>query len=138
MPAAERYLLDTSAILAFTDREDGFEKVEELLERATGGQTDVGACAVSLMELYYITLQEQGEDQAAQLVGLVKSWPVRWIYPDEKTLLLAGRFKAFHRLSFADSIIAAVARLHEAVLVHKDPEFMALASEVSLLNLPYK
>jgi predicted nucleic acid-binding protein len=76
VPAAERYLLDTSAVLAFTDREDGFEKVEELLQRATRGQTDVGACAVSLMEVYY--------------------------------------------------------------LVHKDPEFMALASEISLLNLPYK
>jgi predicted nucleic acid-binding protein len=138
VPAAERYILDTSAVLALTDQEDGFEKVEELLERATGGEADVGACAVSLMELYYITLQEQGEDQAAQLVGLVKSWPVSWIYPDEKVLLLAGRIKAFHRLSFADAIIAAVARLHKAVLVHKDPEFETLADEISLLNLPYK
>lgn len=42
MPAAECYILDTSAILALTDREDGFEKVEELLERATGGEADVG------------------------------------------------------------------------------------------------
>jgi len=138
VPAAERYILDTSAVLALTDQEDGFEKVEELLERATGGEADVGTCAVSLMELYYITLQEQGEDQAAQLVGLVKSWPVSWIYPDEKMLLLAGRIKAFHRLSFADAIIAAVARLHEAVLVHKDPEFETLADEIPLLNLPYK
>lgn len=95
-------------------------------------------CAVTLMELYYITLQEQGDDLAAQLVGLVKSWPIRWIYPDEKALLHAGRIKAFHRLSFADAIIAAVAKLHEAVLVHKDPEFETLADEVSLLNLPYK
>src|SRR5437764_8192208 len=70
VPAAERYLLDTSAVLAFTDQEDGFEKVEKLLEWATSGETEVVACAVTLMELYYITLQEQGDDQAAQLVGL--------------------------------------------------------------------
>ena len=74
------------------------------------------------MEIYYITLQEQGEDRAAHLVSLVKAWPVRWVYPDERTLLLAGRFKAFHRLSFADAVIAGSARLREAVLVHKDPE----------------
>ena len=43
VPAAERYLLDTSAILAFTAREDGFDNVQELLERATGGEIDVGA-----------------------------------------------------------------------------------------------
>jgi predicted nucleic acid-binding protein len=138
VPAAERYLLDTSAVLSLTDQEDGSERVEELLDRATAGEVEVEVCAVSLMELYYITLQEQGEDQAVRLVGLVKSWPIQWIYPDERTLLFAGRLKAFHRLSFADAVIAGVAKLREAVLVHKDPEFETLTGEISLLSLPYK
>src|SRR5262245_4209071 len=30
---------------------------------------------MSLMELYYITLRERGEDEATRLVALVKSWP---------------------------------------------------------------
>jgi predicted nucleic acid-binding protein len=135
---AERYLLDTSAILTLTDKEDGFEKVEELLDQAAAGAVEVEISAVSLMEIYYITLQEQGEDRAAHLVSLVKAWPARWVYPDERTLLLAGRFKAFHRLSFADAVIAGSAQLREAVLVHKDPELEALASEIALLTLPYK
>ncbi len=138
MPAVERYVLDTSAVLALTDQEDGWEQVEELLNRATDGEIEVVICAVSLMELYYVTLQEQGEDPAARLVSVVKSWPIRWIYPDERALLLAGRFKASHGLSFADAVIASVAGLHEAVLVHKDPEFEALAEEISLRTLPYK
>ena len=41
---------------------------------------------MSLMELYYITLRERGEDEATRLIALVKSWPVVWIYPDEKIL----------------------------------------------------
>jgi len=135
---AERYLLDTSAILALTDQEDGFERVEELLDRATSGDVEVAICAMSLMELFYITLQEQGEDAAARLVALVKSWPVRWIFPDERMLLFAGRLKAFHRISFADALIAGSAKLSESVLVHKDPEFDSLAEEVPLLSLPYK
>lgn len=134
----ERYLLDTSAVLTLTDQEEGFEKVEELLDRAAEDSAEVEISAVSLMEVYYITLQEQGEDQAARLVSLVKAWPVRWVYPDERMLLLAGRFKAFHRLSFADAVIAGAARLREAVLVHKDPELEALANEITLLSLPYK
>lgn len=138
MHEAERYLLDTSAILTLTDQEEGFESVERLLDRAAGDDIEVAVCAVSLMELFYITLQEQGEDQAARLVALVKAWPVRWIYPNESAFLLAGRIKASHRLSFADAVIAGVARQHQAVLVHKDPEFEALAEELSLLGLPYK
>jgi len=67
VPAVDRYVLDTSAVLALTDQEDGWEQAEELLNRATDGEIEVVICAVSLMELYYITLQEQGEDPAARL-----------------------------------------------------------------------
>lgn len=121
-----------------TDQEEGFEQVEALLDRATTGAVEVAICAMSLMELFYITLQEEGEDQAARLVALVKAWPVRWIYPDERVLLFAGRLKAFHHLSFADALIAGTARLDGSVLVHKDPEFEAVAEEIPLLGLPYK
>ena len=138
MLATERFLLDTSAILALTDQEEGFEQVEALLDQATTGDVEVAVCAMSLMELFYITLQEEGEDQAARLVALVKAWPVRWIYPDERVLLFAGRLKAFHRLSFADALIAGTAKLDGSVLVHKDPEFEAVAEEIPLLGLPYK
>jgi predicted nucleic acid-binding protein len=53
-------------------------------------------------------------------------------------LLQAGKLKATYRLSVADAIIAAVAKLRQAKLVHKDPELAALAAEVALLTLPFK
>ena len=83
---AERYVLDTSAIFSFTDQEDGAAEVERILELAGKGRCRVDVCSASLMEVYYTTLQEAGEDEATQLVGLIKSWPVDWVYPDEKTL----------------------------------------------------
>jgi uncharacterized protein len=135
---ADRFLFDTSAIFALTDKEEGSERVEALLDRAAADDCEILVCAASLMEIYYITLQEQGEDEAAQLLSLVKSWPVSWLYPDEMTFLLAGRLKALHRLSFADALIAATAKIQGATLVHKDPELDALAAEVALLGLPFK
>jgi ribonuclease VapC len=135
---AELYVLDTSAILTLTDEEEGADEVEVLLNRARAEDCQIEVCSISLMELSYITLREQGEDEAAQLVALVKSWPVTWVYSDEKLLLQAANLKAFHRLSLADALIAAVAKLHGATLVHKDPEFESLSEQVSLLTLPYK
>jgi len=132
------YVLDASAIFTFTDQEDGSEEVERLLNSAQAQKCMVEACSISLMELYYVTLTERGEDEAARLIGLIKSWPVAWIYPDEKTLLQAGRLKAFYRLSVADALIVAVAKLHNAMLVHKDPELESLANEVTILRLPFK
>lgn len=134
----ERYVLDASAILCFTDQEDGADRVETILQRAVSGRDRVEICSASLMEIFYITLQTEGEDAASRLLGLVKSWPIHWIYPDEKTLLQAGRIKAFHRLSFADAQIAATAKRSAAILVHKDPELESLADEIELLSLPFK
>ncbi len=53
-------------------------------------------------------------------------------------LLQAGWLKAAYRLSVADALIAAVARLHHAKLVHEDPELEALRGQIELLSLPSK
>jgi predicted nucleic acid-binding protein len=135
---AELYVLDTSAIFTLTDQEVGADEVEDILNAARADECQIEICSISLMELSYMTLRELGEDKAVQLVALVKSWPITWVYPDEKLLLQAARLKAFYRLSLADALIAAVAKLHDATLVHKDPEFESLSEQVSLLTLPYK
>jgi len=133
----ELYVLDTSAILTYTDREAGVVEVETLLENARLHKCRMEACSISLMEIYYITLRADGEDLASKLVALVKSWPLIWVYPDEKILLQAGKLKASYRLSVADALIAAVAKLHGARLVHKDPELAAMSGIIPLLNLPF-
>jgi len=133
---ADRYLLDTSAILAFTDQEPGSRQVERILTLASAGACSVEVSALSLMEIFYVTLQERGEDLACLLVVLVKKWPVAWVYPDETILLRAGRVKAGFRLSLADAIIAATAIHRGATLVHKDPELAALDDRLALLALP--
>ena len=71
--------------------------------------------------------------------ALLKQLPVTFLWSvDEPTLLTAARFKAQHHLSLADALIASFAHQHGAVLVHKDPEFEALAGQVRQEPLPYK
>ena len=50
----------------------------------------------------------------------------------------AAEIKAGYRLSVADAWIAALAKVHGAVLVHKDPEFEQVGSILTLLPLPFK
>ncbi len=133
---AERYVLDTSAILAFLGGEPGADRVERLLRGTRTGRHEVLVCSITLMELFYTAMRAKGEDAAVRLLALVKAWPLEWVYPDEKVLLQAGRLKASHRLSVADALVAAVARIQGATLVHKDPELEALRGQVDLLNLP--
>ena len=55
---AERYVLDTSAILTLTDAEAGADEVERLLQEARAGRCQLLACAITLMELFYTALRE--------------------------------------------------------------------------------
>ena len=128
------YLLDTSAVLAFMEDEEGANEVEEILR---AGQ--VVLPFVVLLEVYYITLREKGEEVAEKRYAFLKSLDGEILWDlDEPLLLTAGRFKGMYRLSLADAVIAAFAKGKGAILVHKDPEYEALGAEVRQLVLPYK
>ena len=128
------FLLDTSAWLTYMEEEEGVDKVEHILQ--TG---EILIPFVVLLELYYISYREKGEEIANKRYALVKSLDAEFIWEiDEPILLTAGRFKAQYHLSLADAIIAAVAKIKKATLVHKDPEYEALKDEVDQEILPYK
>ena len=128
------YLLDTSAWFSFMEDEEGAEEVERILKKA-----HVLLPFIVLLEVYYISLWEKGEDIADKRYALLMSLGAETLWDvDEPTLLTAGRFKALYRLSLADALIAALAKRKGAILVHKDPEYEVLSKEVRQVVLPYK
>jgi len=116
------------------DGEPGVDRVEQILRREP-----VLLPFIVSLGVYYVSLQEQGEQAANTRYAMLKALDVtRLSEVSESVLLTAGRLKARYRISLTDAIIAAFARVHDAVLVHKDPEFEALAGPVWLEALPYK
>ncbi len=78
-------------------------------------------------------------NEANQRYALLKSLPSEILWETNEAILLAvAHFKASHHLSLADSIIAAYVSEHNAVLLHKDPEYEVLKNDVMLESLPYK
>ena len=136
--SAADVVLDTSAIFSLLRDEPGSDFVVARLNEASAGKTVVVASFVSLTEIFSNTMRLADRRRADELLAIVKSWPVEFIYPDEALCLAAGEIKALFRLSFADAFVAATARETNAVLLHKDPEFESLRGRVRLKALPYK
>ncbi len=132
------YLLDTSAILALTDNEEGADTVEEFLEKAKREQLSLHFSAMTAMELYYVSLGERGEQEANRLLLLVRALPVTELPLEDSLIVPAAKLKARYKVSVADAWIAATAEVHNLILIHKDPEFERLKEGLSLLSLPYK
>jgi predicted nucleic acid-binding protein len=128
------YLIDTSALLSFIEDEEGADRVEQALK-----QKETIVPWPVLLEMYYITIQEQGQSEADRRFALVKQLMVNIPYDmDEATVLTAARLKALHHVSLADAIIAAFAIRKGAILMHKDPEFDVLTGLLKMEPLPYK
>ncbi len=136
-PAADKIVLDTSALLCFMQDEPGAAEVDAILRQHANRET-LFISFMSIMEVAYILEQEQGETAARRGVLQLKQLPVRIVESDEPLGLAAARLKAGHKLSVADAWIAATAERLSATLVHKDPEFEPLAKLIHLRPLPLK
>ena len=116
-------LLDTSALLTLRDNEPGADRVETALS----GPQQCYACFLTRMEVLYSVWKDEGESSGRLAYEQLKALPLRWIEASEPLLAAAGGIKARHPLSVADAWIAAAAQQVGATLLHKDPEFRAVA-----------
>ena len=135
---AERYTLDTSAIIAYFANEVGAETVGEMLVSADRGKDEVYGSFMTYMEVLYTVWKRLGEREGKAAYLRLRALPVRRVDVSEGLLLAASRVKATYDLSVADAWIAATAWITGSKLVHKDPEFRSLREELALLELPLK
>ena len=135
----KRIILDTSAILAYFEGEEGKETIERFLIRSASHEIELFMPFSAAIEFYYINFNSQGEETANQRFAMLMSLPVEVLKSiDEPYMIQAGRLKASYPISFADALIAAYVYLENASLVHKDPEYLALENEIDLITLPLK
>jgi predicted nucleic acid-binding protein len=123
MPDKNRFVLDTSAMLALRSNESGADRVHVLLRQAGRNQCHVFLSFMTRMELLYCIRRDEGAESAGAALRLIDSFAIRWVSCEPAILEIASEIKAAGRISVAESWIGATAVLHNATLVHKDPEF---------------
>ena len=117
-------LLDTSALLTLRDDEPGAARVEEAREQPGSCY----ACFLSRMEVLYRVWKDEDERAGRLAYEQLKALPLHWVEASEPLLEQAASIKARNSLSLADAWIAAAAQQVGATLLHKDPEFRAIAN----------
>jgi predicted nucleic acid-binding protein len=132
MPERPVYVLDSFALLAHLEDESGKGRVRELLEAASQGHCRLLLSIINLGEVIYITERERGLATAQVVLAALEQLPVEVLPADRPAVLAAAHLKAHYRLSFADAFAASAAQAQHATLVTGDPEFQALADQLSV------
>ena len=125
-------LFDAHAILKWTQKERGYQKVKSLLT-ACRDQSATGYMShINLGEVYYKTIRAVGIDRAKEFLENFFRLPIQVILPDSELIWAASEIKASYSISYADCFAAATALRVGATLLTGDPEFKKLASIVPI------
>lgn len=126
------YVLDSFAILALLQSENGSERVAALLREAERGQCRACMSQINMGELAYILERRFGRERMSETFANLRSTAIHWVPVDEVRIFAASRLKANHPISYADAFAAALAAELGAVLVTNDPEFETLATLIQI------
>jgi predicted nucleic acid-binding protein len=131
------YVLDTSALMAVFEQEDGALEVLEIVEDSREERPRVYLPFMSLMEFEYLTRRRFPAAVADEALRMLQSWPLDRMESFPEWGSRAAWVKSRASLSVADAWNAALALILDAELVHKDPEFDRVP-DMKHRRLPYK
>ena len=128
-------VLDAHALMVLFNDEPGADEVERILLKAESGSPKLLMSVVNWGEIYYSILggasQEMAETKAHEIAGMqIELVPVD--ANDLELVRQAAAFKATRKMSYADCLAAALAKIKNAELVTGDREFKQLARDVKI------
>jgi predicted nucleic acid-binding protein len=128
----KRYVLDSFAMIAFYEDEDGADITEGILMDITSKKAEGFMSIINWGEIYYSTMREQGAADAERVIKQLSKYPVKLIDADKELTYQAAKLKAQYKIAYADCFAAALSSQLKASLVTGDPEFKKLLDEISI------
>ncbi len=125
-------MLDSFALLAFLNKERGFEKVRSLLRGAVNAREPLLMNEINIGEVYYITARYRSVGLAEELLHRLETLPIEPVANSFTEVLEAARLKARFSISYADAFAVATAVRMDAVLVTGDPELRQVEQLISI------
>ena len=130
--STKRIVFDAHAILRWTQKEPGYQKVKSLMLACREGSVSGYMNHVNLGEVYYKTIRVLGLEIAKNLADNFMRLPITFILPDAALIWKAAELKAQYPISYADCFAAATALIHNAAVLTGDPGFKKLSKVVSV------
>lgn len=123
-------VLDSWAIMSYLQGEPSAEKVADIIADAHEDNVPLLMSVVNAGEVWYIIARRTSEADADRSLRELKQLGIEVVDADWDIAHEAGRFKAKHKMSFADCFAAALAKQRKAQLVTGDHEFNQVETDV--------
>jgi len=129
-------VLDSWAIMAYLEDESGGDKVSEAIADAHDEDIPLLMSVLNVGEVWYVIARQSSALDAENSVAQLRQLGIEFMAADWHLAKEAAKYKAKHRMSFADCFAAALTKQKNAVLLTGDPEFRQLEREIRIKWLP--
>lgn len=133
-----KYVLDASSLLRFLDDEAGAQRIEELLNKARTGGSELLISAVNWGEVVYTLARTQGPGRSREMINNLRSLPLTIVSATDSRAEEAAWFKEEFKIPYADSFAGSLARYENVPLVTADYDFKNVATVIKVEFLPAK
>lgn len=125
-------LLDSSAILKWTQQAKGWDRIKELLELAEDNNENLLMSQINLCEVYSKTIKMIGIDEAKKFLETFYLLPITVSHPSEQIIWKSGEIKAEYSISLANCFAIAIALKEKATIITSDPAFKKVQKLVDI------
>ena len=120
-------------MVAWTEKENGHLRVNELLEKGRGKEVNLNMSIVNFGEVFYLTAKRHGIEEAKRVEATLRLLPMQIISPlEEKLVMRAAYLKAQYPISYADAFVAALTEQEKAILVTGDRDFKRVEKKIKI------
>lgn len=130
----EGAIFDSYAVLDYLEDGPGASAVQRMLENSKATKP-VLISWVNMGEVLYVVRRRRGAEAADLVLAALDQLPLETVDAGRALTLGAARLKSRYFISYADSFCAALAKLTGLPAVTGDPEFRALAHEITVVWL---
>lgn len=129
----QKRLFDSYALLAYLNKEPGFEMVRNILNIAQNSGQFILMNEINVGETFYILFRERGQKKSEYFLDtILNSLPIVMIPNSFQHVIEAARIKAEYTISFADCFAIATACREGASVITGDPEFKKVEHMVDI------
>ncbi len=129
---AKALVLDAWSVIAYLEDEPSAEAVEELVAAAHDEGLAISMTVINVGEVWYTLAREVSETEADSSITELRHLGIEFVDADWELVQEAARFKAKHKMSFADCFAAALAKRDNAELVTGDREFKPVEGRIRI------
>jgi predicted nucleic acid-binding protein len=133
------FVLDACALIAYFAKEDGAEKIKEILKQAIENKnTIIYMNKINLLEVYYDVVKTYNEREAHNMMEIVAEMPIEIIHElNDNAFKKAGLLKAKYKISLADSIALAESITRNATLITSDHHEFETIEKQEQINIEW-